>query len=74
MNFVREVEFVVRGPKGRHEIATPVRAWIGDSIQESRRPEGPTPPFGVSIYRAAPSALNRLDRITVHDLTVVAVS
>ena len=62
------------GPKGRHSIATPVRAWSRPS-RSILRPEGPaldTMRSDQSFPGAAPAALIRLNKLLIHALTGVA--
>jgi hypothetical protein len=62
MELSRRNLFLSLGPKGRDEIATPVRAW-SRLARTALRPEGPalhTMRCHQSLLCAAPSVLNRL--------------
>jgi hypothetical protein len=73
MIIVRGADFVAGGPKGRHEIATSVRAWSGwyPKVSQARRADTS---HCVNLSCRAFGAQLILIGSRSHDLTVVATS
>jgi hypothetical protein len=70
----RAADFVAGGPKGRHEIATSVRAWWEGYPKVSKARRADTFQCRVRVVVPRLRRSINLDWFLIHDLTVVATT